>query len=76
MSSSIASSENDAYSRRQVFKMIKKMEHDELRQLLNATKGQLALTEIMDETGYTPLQFSCSKNMLKSSEVLIDFVLQ
>ena len=30
----------------------------------------------MDEAGYTPLQFSCSKNMLKSSEVLIDFVLQ
>ena len=56
--------------------MIKRMEHDELRQLLNATKGQLALTEIMDESGYTPLQFSCSKNMLKSSEVLIDFFLQ
>ena len=52
------------------------MDINELAENLYATRDQITLTEIMDDNGYTPLHFACSKNMLQSAEVLIDFILQ
>ena len=52
------------------------MDFSELRQYLNATKNIIKLTDLNDANGYSAIQFSASKNMVKAAEVLIDFMLQ
>ena len=52
------------------------MDFSELSQYLNATKNAIKLTHLTDANGYSAIQFSASKNMVKATEVLIDFMLR
>ena len=59
-----------------IFKYIQRMDFDELRAHLNATKDSIDIMKIHDKSGYSPLHYASYKNMYQASKVIIDFLLQ
>jgi len=59
-----------------IFKYISRMDFDELRAHLNATKDTVDVMAIYDKSGYSPLHYASYKNMYQASKAIVDFLLQ
>lgn len=58
-----------------VFKYIQRMDYEELRNHLNATKDRFNVVSIYDKSGYTPMHYAAYKNIQKACQILIEFIL-
>lgn len=50
-----------------IFKYIQRMDFEELKSHLNATKDSIDIMEIHDKTGYSPIHYAAYKNMYQAS---------
>eukprot|EP00347_Sterkiella_histriomuscorum_P018539 403345126 len=67
-------SSDDRKEEKLVFKLIQRMEIEQLKQHLLECEHILDITEIYDRQGYSPLHFAAYKNNEKMAEVLCEFV--
>ena len=48
----------------------------ELKIHLNTTKDSIDIMNIHDKSGYSPIHYAAYKNMVKATQVIIEFLLQ
>ena len=58
-----------------VFKFIQRMDFEELKNHLDATKDKFNVVAIYDKSGYSPMHYAAYKNIFKACEILVDFIL-
>ena len=59
-----------------IFKYIQRMDFMELKIHLNTTKDSIDIMNIHDKSGYSPIHYAAYKNMVKATQVIIEFLLQ